>query len=280
MQTSAIPAITLERYVIGDLPADEMQKLDQLITENAMIASQVAAIKKSNEAILKQYTPLTMAQDIRIRASINPNKHQRRVKSSRYFQAWGTATVIALSVTLLVVLSPSHQLDIASINSPDSLVKLEPGIRTKGLVPFLQVFRKTAEGRVEQLTSGDYASAGDVIQISYVPVSLQYGMIISIDGDGVLTQHLPSDSKQMAERLRDLTEVQLKNAYELDAAPLFERFYFITSKTVFATQQILDAASQLVSESGAVLDKSLLLPEHLNYSVFTLNKHSSKVVPE
>lgn len=275
MKTSAIPTITLERYVLGELSADEMKKMDQLIAENARIARQVAAIRESNKVILQQYTPLTMSQDIRIRASMHSDKHQGRAKFGRYYQAWGTAGVIALSVTLFVVFTPRHHLEMQSIDNPVALLKLEPGIRIKGIEPFLQVFRQT-EDHIEQLTSGDLVSEGDVIQLSYVPVSQQYGMIISIDGDGVVTQHLPSDSSHLAKRLEDRVEVRLKNAYELDDAPLFERFYFITSNTAFETQAILEAATQLVSEPGAVLDKSLVLPEHLNYSIFTLNKRSSK----
>lgn len=275
MKTSAIPVITLERYVLGELSVDEMEKMDQLIAENATIASQVAAIRESNKAILQQYTPLTMSQDIRIRASIHSNKHQGRAKFSRYYQAWGTLGVVALSVTLFVVFTPSHHLEMQLTDNPVELLKLEPGIRVKGIEPFLQVFRQT-EDHIEQLTSGDQASEGDVIQLSYVPVSQQYGMIISIDGYGVVTQHLPSDSSHFAKRLEDGIEGRLKNAYELDDAPLFERFYFITSNTVFETQVILDAATQLTNDLGTVLDKPLVLPENLNYSVFTLNKRSSK----
>ena len=56
--------------------------------------------------------------------------------------------------------------------------------------PHILVHRKVND-TVELLESGDEAKAGDLLQIAYVSAGADYGVILSIDGRGVVTLHYP-----------------------------------------------------------------------------------------
>jgi len=67
-----------------------------------------------------------------------------------------------------------------------------PGDRVKGLEPTLLLFRKTPEGS-EPLKDGAAARAGDLIRIGYRAAGQRWGVIVSVDGRGVVTRHLPRE---------------------------------------------------------------------------------------
>src|SRR5262249_10144532 len=94
---------------------------------------------------------------------------------------------------------------------------------------------------VEQLQNGAIAKAGDTVQLAYVRARLAYGAIVSVDGAGKVTLHLPEQDREAARLVRD-ARTELPHAYELDAAPGFERFFLITSDSPFPASIALEAA--------------------------------------
>jgi hypothetical protein len=65
--------------------------------------------------------------------------------------------------------------------------------RIKGTVdgrPALAVYRRTPAGS-ERLADGDVARAGDLLRVGYASGGRAYGVILSIDGTGAVTLHLP-----------------------------------------------------------------------------------------
>ena len=71
-------------------------------------------------------------------------------------------------------------------------------------------------------------------------------MIVSVDGRGVVTQHLPRDGAQAA-RLSAESQALLDVAYELDDAPRWERFYFVAGSAPFDTAPVIEAARTAAS---------------------------------
>ncbi len=69
-------------------------------------------------------------------------------------------------------------------------------------------------------------------------------MILSIDGRGMVTIHYPPEGKASA-RLELNKKVLLSSAYQLDDAPGFERFFYISSRRPLRMKEIAEAAERL-----------------------------------
>jgi hypothetical protein len=135
--------------------------------------------------------------------------------------------------------------------------------------PRLLVYRQKpakqsrAAGSV-RLPSGARAARGDVLQLAYdkAPDRL-YGVLLSIDGAGRVTLHLPEEGTPASATLTSLREMPLPSAYELDDAPDFERFMLITSTRPFAVDVALGAARALASQGSSA--RTLPLPLDPSY---------------
>jgi hypothetical protein len=92
--------------------------------------------------------------------------------------------------------------------------------------------------------------------------------VVSIDGRGFVTRHLPSDGTRAAE-LDVRGPVTLASAFELDDAPAFERFFFVTSAEPFAASVVTEAAADLARRRSG---QRLELPATLEQSTFLLRK--------
>ena len=103
--------------------------------------------------------------------------------------------------------------------------------------------------------------------MQYHAAGRQYGAILSVDGYGSVTQHFPARGDR-ARALDTTGLVSLEFAYELDDAPRWERFYFVTSTTAFELPGVLAAAAGTVTTSG----DSLVLADGLEQFMLTLTK--------
>jgi hypothetical protein len=113
------------------------------------------------------------------------------------------------------------------------------GHRIKGTTRLL-VHRRTADGD-EALQSGAVAAPGDVLQVELAAGNHAFAVVVSIDGSGAVTRHLPLDGDQ-AVPVEPGRTVALPHAYTLDAAPSFERFFLVAADAPFGVQPIVDAA--------------------------------------
>jgi len=123
---------------------------------------------------------------------------------------------------------------IAHIDEPTD----HDGTRLKGFEPTLALFRRTEHG-AEPLKPGTVVKPGDVVRIGYRTGGRAFGAILSVDGSGNVTRHWPT-SGDVAVRLGK-GETLLPGAFELDAAPDYERFYLITSEKPFDLKPVLEA---------------------------------------
>lgn len=127
---------------------------------------------------------------------------------------------------------------------PDTRADARPDTRLKGLEPGLALFRKMGEGS-EPLRPGAKVRPGDVLRVGYRAAGASYGAIYSLDGNGGVTRHWPREGDRAA-RLEP-GEHLLPDAFELDAAPDYERFYFLVSDTSFGLSPILRNLKDLQS---------------------------------
>lgn len=242
------PTWLLERLAQGELDAAAAEELRaRLAAEGRSLDDELAALEHSNREILAAQPKEVVAASIRRRAEA-ARAGARRASRLNFWIA-PLALTGSLGLALLVARPWVHPAQ------PKTLVGEEMEDTTfKGGDPRLLVYRqRTAgapdEGGSERLVDGARATRGDLLQLAYAaaPVGV-YGVLLSIDGVGRVSQHLPEEGARAAAPLRPGREIHLPSAYELDDAPGFERFLLITAAEPFALAPVLDAARALAAQ--------------------------------
>lgn len=208
-------------------------------------------IRTSNNIILSKYTPSRMKEACE-------KKLQTQTNKAIHFPSYKTIGLLAAACLTLVI---SISL-IKSSPFTDTVGKkgiLSSTERAKGAGARLFVYKKEAKG-ASILKSFSKVSGGDIVQLSYVSAGHEFGAIISIDGNGTITRHLPDDGN-MASTLKSGGEIALNFAYQLDNAPTFERFILISSSRNFSLTSIINSITQAGKFAlGATSDLSLYIP--------------------
>ena len=105
--------------------------------------------------------------------------------------------------------------------------------------------------------------------LTYQAAGQRYGVIVSIDGRGVLTRHLPQKGAEAA-RLEAGAPTPLPEAYELDDAPRWECFFFVTADRPFPVERVVGAVRTIPRTEKP--PAQLSLPKGLVQSSFVLRK--------
>ena len=218
----------LERFRLNELPEEEMGAVQRALDEDPDLRARLKALEGSDREIHASYPTEWMARQVARRL-------ERRGPSSisRFGPHLALAAVIVLAVVFAIYLPGPEA-------PPTWDRKGVDGIRLKGVKPDLLLYRKRAS-EVEQLADSSVAYAGDLIQIFYRAAGKPFGVIVSVDGRGTVTRHLPA-SGTSAVRLIQGDPVSLDYSYELDDAPKWERFYFLTADTSFDVRDVAQAA--------------------------------------
>ena len=125
----------------------------------------------------------------------------------------------------------------------------DDGLRAKGLAPHLVLHRKTAAG-ADVLAPGARARPGDLLQLGLVGAGRGWGVVVSIDGRGTVTRHLPETGDRAA-ALPPSGEALLPTSFRLDDAPSFERFLLVVSNREFPVAEVVAAARALAARPDA-----------------------------
>jgi len=264
-----VPAWKLERFLLGELQAAEMDQIHAQVEADPALALQLQGLRADNEQLLERHPAAWMAPQIERRAeqsrSHSSKVHRKLAFPARLFpRLWPLPAAIGLVAMLALVTVNDDTGDGDGIRQNST-----PGIRLKGTGPRLSLHRKIGSGS-EPLLAGAYGRAGDVLQIRYHAGGRLFGAILSVDGNGSVTLHLPSVGDR-AQALESTGPVSLAFAYELDDAPDWERFYFVTADSAFELGRVVDAAA---TAAFAQRD-SLLLRNSFEQFIVTLNKESA-----
>jgi hypothetical protein len=246
--TADIPDILLERYRLNELRPDEAARLEDRIRRVEPLRRRLEALDRSDEEIHRSGVLERLADRL-------PRSRRAPRRVVAYVAVLATVAAMAL---------------VAFIVAPRTQTPAD-GDRIKGLTPALAVYRRTAHGS-ETLADGAVARSGDLLRVGYRAAGKPYGVILSIDGRGSVTVHLPPNAERAAALKRDST-VLLDQAYELDDAPQWERFYFITGDTPFAVAPIVEAARTAAADHRSP-PASLPLPHGLDQSTFSVQKEA------
>lgn len=264
-QETKVPEWLLERYLLGELPRKKHRQLEKELEQNPALRAELEKLRVSDRQVLSTYPPELMIPQLLKRAALikpEPTAHRRSLL------IWIGAPALALAVLLLVILPPfiQQRLNFSENSGPEDYT----GLKGSGLIsakgPGLQIYRK-GSGAVKILRNGESARAGELLQVAYVPGNQTHGIILSIDGAGSVTLHFP-EKADGSTVLQNNRKVLLANAFELDLAPRFERFFFITGKEPLPTAAILAVAGELAADPDKAMVERLDLPGH--YGQFSL----------
>jgi hypothetical protein len=215
------------------------------------------------------YPARQMAQAIRQRERASAGAAQRdRSGPRRWLVPVGAVAASACLVAAAVSLWPAG---VARVFGPsNSAAVVEEGARTKGeTVPVLVLHRRVGDGS-EELDRSATARQGDLLRIGYRAAGHRFGAILSIDGRGQVTQHLPRDGDR-AVPLEPTGTTFLDASYELDDAPRWEAFYFVTADAAFDLEPVRRAVRDAAG-AAAPAPARLALPPGLTPFLFTLAK--------
>lgn len=256
-QVHHVPDWRLERFLLQELGSEENEALRRRLGESAELRERLAALERSSAEILAAHPPSRVAAEVRARMGDSPASPPRP----------GFRYVIAVAAGLVLMAGAAGWRELWR-NPADSADQT----RVKGLAPQLLIFRKSALAGVERLSEGSAARERDLVQLAYQAAGRRYGVVVSIDGRGVVTRHLPAAGEE-AQPLQAGAPVALPEAYELDDAPGFEQFYLVAADEPFPVGPVLEAVRRgHAGGGGGRLD----LPPSMDQFSFVLRKESGR----
>ena len=225
--------LQLEKIALGEAsPAQPLDEAGQ---------ARLQALRDSDAQILARYPAAQQAEQIAARVA-KADAAQAGHRTRRQPRLWLPVLASAASVLVVVVWTSRPRVNpgggIGSLGGPDVDV-----ITAKGgpVAPSLRLYRQGA-GQAEPLSDGALAQRGDLVQLAFVAGSARYGVLLSIDGRAGVTVHFPmgtdagtapstalGNPHSPLSPAGERTEVRLPQAFRLDDAPRFERFFFVTA---------------------------------------------------
>jgi hypothetical protein len=289
-----VPDWLLERVALDQIPPGQADELARRMAADPTAQARLAALRASSQEILAALPPAQVAAEVERRRRVAEAAASERPRSRAWLPAMGVLATAAVLALALLPRDPGH----------GGLASGTPGFedtRAKG-DPHLVIHRKRGD-QVERLDRDATARAGDLLQIAYAAAGHTHGVILSIDGAGVVTLHHPGapggDTRLPAPAPAPAAPgkpaparglVELAHAYELDDAPAYERFFFITPArppggspasapasppaSPIDVALILDRAHALARDPAAARTAPLALPDSLQQWSFLLRKET------
>jgi hypothetical protein len=256
-----ISDLVLEQYVLGELSASLEKRVREALGSDASLRARLAVITQSDAEILSDYPPERVVPAIRERFLADGRSARRPARRAPTL-AWAlpAAAMVAVILAFFVV--------------RERAAITEDQTRLKGMTAHMSLFRKTTRG-AEELRGGALARKGDVLQVAYSAAEERFGVILSVDGRGTVTWHVPSGYRGgplTAPALDQKGQVVLPAAYELDDAPGFERFFFVFAPAPFDVAGVERAARALAAQPSRARSDPLDLAAGLGQYSFLVKK--------
>ncbi len=233
-----LPDWLVERAALEEVAPQSRERIDR--ADPKELEARIADLRAANDAELAAY-PAAHAM-----ALIEARVAQMRRRKRRVRLAWlgVLGATAATAFVVVAAIKPPQIPPIVAINDD------KDEVRAKG-VARLTVYRQAGD-HAEHLDEDALVRAGDAIQVRYSASGALYGVIASVDGAGAVTLHYPvdEDAPALATALAP-KPTSLPNAYVLDNAPRFERFFFITSPDPIEISQSLAALRALASRGDS-----------------------------
>jgi hypothetical protein len=233
---------------------DEKRGLEQALAADNVLASRLEEIRRSDEDIRGNFPAYPKTQAPRPRYFPKTNRKQRR----KIFVI--TAALLCLGLPVIGYLGFRTTTNITGtaadrIKGTGSVAEVQE--------PFISLYLKTS-GNSPIINSAEKKDRvtlheGDTVQLVYNTGNRgqAYGVIFSVDGHAALTLHYPyavnGDTQLVPGK-----DTALAEAYTLDDAPAFEKFFFILGDSPLDTPTVLNSASGSLPELSVETDEASL----------------------
>ncbi len=241
-----IPTIYGEQLFLKELPQEKVK----IFTSQSIKISKETIIH-SNREILSRY-PSSLVKETIQRKMISESENTAMKDNPLTSHILRLVPFAAILLVLFI-----------------SLPLSKGTIRSKGIVPELSIYIEKSNGP-EKLSNDDHVAEHDLIQLTYNAAGHKYGVIFSIDSRGILTLHYPESIIGEPVLIPDGNHA-LPFSYELDDAPRFERFFFISSNQDFNVGSILKEAEHIGTDKIETTEK-LHLPRRFDQQTIILRK--------
>jgi hypothetical protein len=222
-----IPDRIVERVHLGEATPVERER----VMADPEARARLEALPAQDRAFLAAWPAEVVVPQIERKL-----KRATAVAQREQSPSWGRGLLVlapVLAVILAVVLVSRAP------EAPDELLE---ETTAKGLQPSLQLFTPATDGALP-LSPDQTLQAGDVIQVGWQAGDATHGVIVSIDGSGAVTLHFPHAAGDST--LLPTGEQHAPEAFRLDDAPSFERFFFVTANEPIDTGAVVAAAERL-----------------------------------
>ncbi len=274
-----VPQWLLERLALGELDAAAAADVRRRLAEGGQDPEAVlAGILASNAELLAAHPPSRLVPAIRRRSEMPASRAE--MAASRTETATSRAgTAASRAPRALWVLAPAALAGALALvlwarpaPEPPAAAGLEPTTLkgSAGPASRLLVYRHQDNGD-RALADGARAAEGDLVQLAYRERGNSFGLLLSIDGGGSVTLHWPEQGAESA-RLQGGGEARLPSAYQLDAAPGFERFFLVTAARPFPVAPVMAAAQALAARPADARRAPLPLPPSFEQTSIALDK--------
>lgn len=221
------------------------------------------SISDSNREILSTYPAQIMKEAISKKLG---DKSNIRILTPRTPFAFQRTLSYAATICCVLLLSLVTVRMVSRVSPEEGLTE-----RSKGNGARLFIYKKDGTEAV-LLKNKTPIGRNEIIQISYLSGGEAFGAILSVDGNGVITQHFP-DSGNMTTQLSSNGEVSLDFSYKLDDAPKFERFIFITGNESISIENYKKSIANLaIRDEKGNFDIASSLPEKIHVTDIVLLK--------
>ena len=239
--------LLIEKELLGELPAEAKASLPTDGEE------QLANLRADNEEILGKYPAARVAKEISRRLA-----KEKEAEETAPQRRWAMILLPAAAVPLVlaaVLWGPRGPLGsgrTTPVGDDSTMIGDDSDVQLKGQAADLRIYRRRDGAPPERLQDGNIVHPGEVIQLAYLPAGRGFGVIVSLDGSGNVELHHPAAADAPPVLARG-GEQPLGSGYKLDAAPHFERFFFITAKRRESLQvaQVVQAVRSLSTQPGA-----------------------------
>lgn len=242
--------LKIEQLILGELsPLEEKELL-----KDPAVAARAQELKESNKEFFSKFNIKELAAETEKRAEEDIEK---KIITFPLNKVAGFAAAAACFLVLYTAI-PTFR-DANPFSEPE-IIKLKGSTE-------LSIYKKQQDETVS-LKNKSHVQENDLLQITYKSMK-RYGAIFSVDGWDKVTFHYP-------ESLYDSTEldmgkiISLKSSYQLDNAPDFEKFYFITSDEPFDLDYIKEQADEIKVNQGKISQELILSDDFTITSVLLL----------
>jgi len=252
-----IPEFFLEQYALGELEGEKKE----LIDNSPDLQEKIMQLHTSDDEILRKYPPGSFTTSLEKRSIEKKSRHKILQFAVKARVPLVAAACLALFFATLPIMINRSQEPVADTREMT---------RVKGMQPTLHIYRDN-NGEPELLADQAIVKESDRLQISYISAGMMYGAIFSIDGRGTVTLHFP-ENETVTPALDSEGEIALPYSYELDDAPAYEQFIFVTSEIEFSVADLLTTVRESTLEMDDAASVEPIFPDNFEKTMIYLRK--------